>query len=120
MLNLLACPMCKHFPLELHVFESAKDSKKYEISVPFCDYYCGYLKKYINELGDEKPPCDECITNDIKAGILVCPGCGRWYPIINGIPLMYPDSKRSHPRVRAKEEEFVAKYGSMFPENLRK
>ncbi len=120
LLNLLACPMCKHFPLELYVFEFAKDNRKYAVSKPFCDYYCAYLKKYIKDLGEDHPPCDECIAQEIKSGILVCPSCGRWYPIINGIPLMYPDDKRRHPRVRAKENEFLAKFGSMFPENVRK
>ncbi len=119
LLNLLACPMCKHFPLELHVFEKVSIDRKFNIDKPFCDYYCGYLRVFIKDLKD-KPPCDECIKTDVKAGVLVCPKCGRWYPIIDGIPLMYPDKRRKHPRVRQRESEFIMRYRDAYPELIRK
>ena len=118
LLNLVACPMCKHFPLELYVFETREDVKTYNVSKPFCDFYCGYLRKNVRDL-EEEPPCEECLKKEIAAGVLYCPHCGRWYPIINGIPLMYPDDKRKHPRVAKREKEFILKYKDMFPEKLR-
>ena len=118
LLNLIACPMCKHFPLELHVFETREDAKKFSISKPFCDFYCGYLKEKISDL-EKEPPCEECMRKEIMHGILYCPNCGRWYPIINGIPLMYPDDKRRHPRIASREKEFILKYKSMFPDKLK-
>jgi len=120
LLNLLACPMCKHFPLELYVFEARRESRKFEIKKPFCDYYCGYLRKYIKDLNNEELPCDECLRTEIMAGVLVCPRCGRWYPIIESIPLMYPDKMRSHPRIKARERDFVLTYRDKYPELFQK
>ncbi len=119
LMNLIACPMCKHFPLKLYVFEERVFEKEYEVSVPFCDVYCGRKGKNVSELKQEELNCKECVKHDVVAGLLICPKCGRWYPIINGIPLMYPDSKRKHPKVREKEEEFLRKYREKLPAELR-
>ena len=120
LLNLLACPMCKHFPLELHAFEVRKESRNFEVKKPFCDYYCGYLGKYVRDLSTESSPCNECLNLEIKAGVLICPKCGRWYPIVDGIPLMYPDKMRQHPRVKTRERDFVLTYKDKFPEIFQK
>ncbi len=119
LMNLIACPMCKHFPLKLYVFEERVFEKEYEVNVPFCDVYCGRKGKNVSELKQEELDCKECVKHDVVTGILICPKCGRWYPIINGIPLMYPDSKRKHPKVREKEEEFLRKYREKLPAELR-
>ena len=119
LLNLLACPMCKHFPLELHVFETTKQSRNFNVSKPFCDYYCGYLNKYVKDLKNE-PPCEQCLNIEIKYGVLVCPKCGRWYPIIDGIPFMYPDKRRTHPRIRSREVNFVEKFRDKHPELFKR
>lgn len=55
LLDILACPMCKHHPIDLLAFEEAEE---------------------------------------IETGILTCSSCGRWYPIIEGIPHMLPDELR--------------------------
>jgi len=120
LLNLLACPMCKHFPLELHVFESKREKRSFEVKKPFCDYYCGYLGKYIKDLKKEAIPCEECLNIEVKSGILICPKCGRWYPIIDGIPLMYPDKMRNHPRIKARERDFVLTYRDKYPDLFHK
>ncbi len=114
LLNLLACPMCKHFPLELKVFEVVKEKRKFTVEVPFCDAFCAYLNKPVKELTSQ-PPCEECLMTEIKYGVLVCPKCGRWYPIIDGIPLMYPDKRRKHPRVKERERRFVEMFKDKYP-----
>ena len=119
LLNLLACPMCKGFPLKLYVIEKRTLEKDFKVQKPFCDIYCGLHEKFIKELSEGELPCDSCVKIDIVAGILLCPKCNRWYPIINGIPLMYPDDRRSHPKVREREKEFLRNYSELIPEEVK-
>ncbi|MEM2021034.1 MAG: Trm112 family protein [Zestosphaera sp.] len=119
LLNLLACPMCKGFPLKLYVIEGKVDEKDYSVSKPFCDYYCGRDGKLVSSLDVSKLECVTCVKNDVLSGVLICEKCGRWYPVINGIPFMYPDSRRQHPKVKAKEEEFIKKYMDVLPQEVR-
>jgi len=55
LMDILACPIDKFYPLELHVFEE---------------------------------------KDEIVSGIIICPKCNRWYPIIDEIPHMLPDDLR--------------------------
>lgn len=55
LMDILACPIDKSFPLELSVFEEKEE---------------------------------------IISGIITCPKCNRWYPIIDEIPHMLPDELR--------------------------
>ncbi len=55
LLDILACPIDKFYPLELHVFEESEE---------------------------------------ISSGVMICPKCNRWYPIIDEIPHMLPDDLR--------------------------
>ena len=64
MLNILACPIDKHYPLELLEFTSTNIDEydvRYEV---------------------------------IDMGILFCIKCTRFYPIIEQIPVMLPDDLR--------------------------
>ncbi|MCD6085109.1 MAG: Trm112 family protein [Desulfurococcales archaeon] len=119
LLNLLACPMCRSFPLKLYILEKRTLEKDFKVQKPFCDTYCGLKEKPIKELKETDLPCDTCVKTDIVAAVLVCPECSRWYPVINGIPLMYPDDRRTHPRVQEREKEFLRKYYELMPEELR-
>ncbi len=96
LMDILACPYDKTFPLVLIVLEEKEyPERKYEWEKkPFCEEYCGYLRKSIKEIGD-KAPCEECIKKEIVTGILYCPSCGRWYPIKEEIPILLPDELRS-------------------------
>ena len=38
--------------------------------------------------------CDKCSRITIENGILFCPKCNRWFPIIEGIPSIMPDELR--------------------------
>ncbi len=73
LMEILACPIDKHYPLELHVFEEKEE---------------------------------------IAEGLLVCPECDRWYPIIDEIPQMLPDDLRE-----AKEDlPWLEKWRARVPE----
>ncbi|HEY7571845.1 MAG TPA: Trm112 family protein [Nitrososphaeraceae archaeon] len=64
MLNILACPIDKHYPLELFEFTSAR----------------------IDEYNEKEEIID--------MGLLYCIKCTRFYPIIEQIPVMLPDELR--------------------------
>ena len=76
MLDILACPIDKNYPLEL-----------YEIK--------------------EK-------NNTILEGVLFCPKCSRFYPIIEEIPIMLPDELRN----KQQELEFLANNKTSLPAKI--
>lgn len=41
------------------------------------------------------------LDDNIHEGVLTCDECNRYYPIINGIPIMNPDEYRELPLERA-------------------
>jgi uncharacterized protein YbaR (Trm112 family) len=73
-MEILACPIDKAYPLELHVFEE----------------------------GDE-----------IVSGIIICPKCSRWYPIIDEIPHMLPDDLREE----KEDVAFLRKWKEKIPQS---
>ena len=73
MLDILACPIDKHYPLELIELE---------------------LK------GDE-----------VAEGALCCEKCGRYYPIIEEIPVMLPDELRDKKR----DMDFLGRWQEKLP-----
>ncbi len=96
LMDILACPYDKKFPLKLIVLdEKVYPERKYEWDKkPFCEEYCGLLGKPVKEVGDSAP-CEDCIKREIVTGILYCPECRRWYPIKEEIPILLPDELRS-------------------------
>jgi len=44
---------------------------------------------------------------DVLEGIMTCPHCGRYYPIIYGVPIMTPDEYRE----KALEAPVMEKWG---------
>ena len=114
LLNLLACPHCKHFPLRLYVIELKEYERKLPTNPPLCDLYCGYLDKYLNEL-TSMPPCEECIKKEIVTAVLYCLKCNRWYPVIDEIPRMLPD----HYRNKNEDLKFLRKYSDKIPSEIR-
>ena len=75
LMDILACPIDKYHPLELHVFEE---------------------------------------KDEIVSGMLICPQCGRFYPIIEEIPHMLPDELRE----RTEDIEFLKKWREKVPERI--
>ena len=115
LMDVLACPMCKHFPLELLVL-SERELEGVEAPEGFrCSDYCGLERKFLKEL-DHEPDCRACFTREVVEGVLYCPGCGRWYPIIDEIPRLLPD----HIRERTKQSElaFLRKHQDKLPEKV--
>ncbi|MDW0155311.1 MAG: Trm112 family protein [Nitrososphaeraceae archaeon] len=84
MLDILACPIDKYYPLELIEIDTAED-------------------KTINE-------------NVIKEGVLFCPQCSRFYPIIEEIPVMLPDELRD----KEKDIQFLQKWHEKIPSKIIK
>jgi len=78
LLDILACPIDKHYPLELFEVNSE------------------------NEI--------------IVDGSLFCTECGRYYPIIDEIPVMLPDDLRN----KKEDLEFLTKYRERLPEKIVK
>lgn len=109
-IDLLACPMCKYFPLMLCVIKEVKGSTMFtaKIDEPFCKTFCGFYGKYVMDVR-HSIDCVECLSRDILWGVLRCPKCGEAYPIILGVPFMYPRYLRDNVRVRAVYRIFMNK-----------
>ncbi len=113
LMDLLACPMCKHFPLELIVFQENTYEVPEKIPSRTCEEYCGLLKKWVKEA---KGDCVQCFSKEVAEGILICEACGRWYPIIEEIPHMLPDDLRE-----SKEDlSFLERWKEKIPEKVLK
>ena len=52
LMDLLACPMCKHFPLNLEVYSVEERYSPKEVRR--CELYCGYHGGMIEELGGSR------------------------------------------------------------------
>jgi uncharacterized protein YbaR (Trm112 family) len=76
MLDILACPIDKHYPLELLELELQ---------------------------GEE-----------VKEGALCCEKCGRYYPIVDAIPVMLPDEYRD----RQKDIDFLGRWQGKLPDKV--
>ncbi len=110
--DLLACPYCKDesFPLELCVLEEREVERELpNLEKPYCELYCAFKRKFLKDMSEEERknlPCEKCAMRDIYTGVLFCNKCGRWYPIIEGIPHMLPDELRNYQH----DKEFFEKY----------
>ncbi|MHB8566661.1 MAG: Trm112 family protein [Nitrososphaerales archaeon] len=78
LLDILACPIDKHYPLELFEVRAEGDL--------------------------------------IIDGALVCTECGRYYPIIDEIPVMLPDDLRN----KNEDIEFLTKFSDKLPDKVVK
>lgn len=117
-LDLLACPMCRHFPLKLYVFEEKTLVGVNIHEKPFCGIFCGFYNKRVGDVSKNLIDCNSCLSRDIVWGIIVCEKCWRWYPIIGGVALMYPDDLRLHTRIRVVEGLFIRRYRNKIPSDV--
>ena len=90
MLDILACPMDKHYPLELFEINIKKD----------------------NENKNDHDNSNIVITE----GILFCTKCSRFYPIIEEIPVMLPDELRE----KQTDIDFLKRWNKKLPEKIIK
>ena len=111
----LACPVCKASgdKLLLHPIETDKAGPPRKLEEIRCKNYCHYLRRPASEVTLEV--CKECSRLVVKTGVIVCLSCGRWYPIIDGIPRMQDDEYRDIKTYR----RFIRKYIGLIPENIR-
>lgn len=120
MLDILACPIDKNYPLELielHVKELEKDKIKENYHPLNSDENNNIIKKNKNSGGVNK--VNEIKHNDEKVivvidGILYCKKCSRFYPIIDEIPIMLPDELRE----KEKDLQFLKKWKHTIPEEI--
>jgi uncharacterized protein len=118
MLDILACPMDKNYPLdliELHVKEFEDDNLR-ESKFPNDDKNTKKNKLTVNEeneiRGDVNKDKDKVIV--IIEGILYCKKCLRFYPIIDEIPIMLPDELRE----KENDLEFLNKWKNNIPQKI--
>ena len=76
LLDILACPIDKHYPLELLEFDVRGDV--------------------------------------IVDGVLLCTDCGRYYPIIDEIPVMLPDDLRN----KNEDLQFLKRWRERLPPDV--
>ncbi len=135
LLDILVCPYDKKWPVKLHIFEereieNTKLPSKDENTNVICRFYCA--KKKI-KLVEERPDgnhiitenikqinyendCRDCLSHEIIAGIIVCPECKNYYPIIDEIPMMLKVELRNEDV----ERNFTDKWADKIKEMLQK
>lgn len=110
LMDILACPICKTFPLDLIVFTEV------EITPPErlrrCELYCAFHGTYVSE--QPSTECPKCYGREITEGVIICGRCGRWYPIEEEIPRMLPDELRN----RNEDISFLEKWRDRLPEKI--
>ena len=115
LMDLLACPYDKTFPLKLY----AMKVNKYEERTlkfkkkPACELYCAFKDKRVEELEGD-PGCDECIKYEVADGVLYCQSCNRWFPIMDEIPILLPDEMRN----KKEDLDFLSKYKDRLPSEI--
>ncbi len=113
-LELLVCPVCKS-RLLLHAFKVEEKPAKVDVERVRCRRWCGYLDKPADQVPLET--CRKCVNLDIVEAVLVCTGCGRWYPVIDGIPRLLDDKVR---KARLREDlEFIRPRLAAIPPRIR-
>lgn len=89
LLDFLACPHDRHFPLSLEV---QKDVKTVQAPKTTCVSYCGFEQKNIDAINLSS--CQDCQRIKVIQGSLFCPHCGSEFKIKYGLPRLLPDYQR--------------------------
>ena len=104
LLEILACPIDKHSPLEL-----------IEINVHLANESSSDKRSDNNETLEEQIDNDTAYDNVIvKEGVLFCSSCSRFFPIIDEIPIMLPDELRE----REKDLQFLLDWETKIPSKI--
>ncbi|MDF2738459.1 MAG: uncharacterized protein K0S93_2320 [Nitrososphaeraceae archaeon] len=116
MLDILACPIDKNYPLdliELHVKEFENDNLR-ESNFLNDDKNSKNNNLVINQENDITGEVTKDKIIVIIEGILYCKKCLRFYPIIDEIPIMLPDELRE----KEKDLEFLKKWKNNIPQKI--
>ncbi|HEX7257482.1 MAG TPA: Trm112 family protein [Nitrososphaeraceae archaeon] len=116
MLDILACPMDKNYPLdliELQVKEFENDNLR-ESDFLNDDKTSKKNNLVINQENDIRGEGTKDKIIIIIEGILYCKKCLRFYPIIDEIPIMLPDELRE----KEKDLEFLNKWKNNIPQKI--
>lgn len=116
MLDILACPMDKNYPLdliELQVKEFENDNLR-ERDFLNDDKTSKKNNLVINQENDIRGERTKDKIIIIIEGILYCKKCLRFYPIIDEIPIMLPDELRE----KEKDLEFLNKWKNNIPQKI--
>ncbi|MGQ9597308.1 MAG: Trm112 family protein [Thermoproteota archaeon] len=111
LMDLLACPIDKKFPLKLIVFQEEGRDIEFSHEGVVCELYCGLKGTYVKDAGLSAEDCKLCMRKEILNGLLTCSECSRWYPIVEEIPQLLPDD------LRGPDEDllFLKKHAGMIP-----
>lgn len=100
--ELLVCPVCKS-EMNLYTIKVVERPVNVDVERVRCRRYCSLHRRPASEVPTDE--CRRCVNLDIVEAVFVCPKCGRWYPVIEGIPRLLDDKVR---KARLKEDlEFV-------------
>jgi uncharacterized protein YbaR (Trm112 family) len=116
MLDILACPIDKNYPLdliELHVKEFENDNLR-ESNFLNDDKNSKKNNLVINQENDIRREVTKDKIIVIIEGVLYCKKCLRFYPIIDEIPIMLPDELRE----KEKDLEFLNKWKNNIPQKI--
>ena len=116
MLDILACPMDKNYPLdliELHVKEFKNDNLR-ESNFLNDDNNSKKNNLVINQENNIRGEVTEDKIIVIIEGLLYCKECLRFYPIIDEIPIMLTDELRE----KEKDLEFLNKRKNNIPQKI--
>ncbi|MCX8195716.1 MAG: hypothetical protein N3F67_01330 [Acidilobaceae archaeon] len=112
--ELLACPVCKNSTLLLRSIVEERREVRVEVERVKCKRFCSLYGKPAQEVPLSE--CSSCVHREVVEGVIVCSNCGRWYPILEGIPVMLVDKYRN-PR---EDEAFVRRNIEKIPQELLK
>ncbi|NWF96391.1 MAG: hypothetical protein HXY34_09655 [Candidatus Thorarchaeota archaeon] len=57
-------------------------------------------------------------VEEIEEGLITCPKCHRWYPVIEGIACMLPDDLRLSGKQRIEETAFLERWRDRIPTHI--
>ncbi len=134
LLDILADPDTKTWPLKLVTFEKITTEREitappYEETGLYCRFYCALHDIFfVKEKGGKEvripkeewakqinsKECKTCIKEEIVEGVLISQRKDRkqWFPIVDEIPIMFPDELRD----KSIDNSFTAKHAKKLKE----
>ncbi len=104
LLEILACPIDKHSPLELYEINTHQAKE-------FASGIRSENEQRLNEQDINDTTYDSVI---VKEGVLFCSRCSRFFPIIDEIPVMLPDELRE----KEKDLQFLKEWEAKIPSKI--